>query len=259
MTPLYIIAGRNWNKNSEVRYQILKLLMEYGGDKTLPCTKHGVSSEKAVEITGDLKAIGLLNKYVPIRPVDESADLETRYQPIIDEIKIMLSEKDITDEVIWKKISEIPEIIKIKDERTSNRLFLLTIPSGRLELAKDLAANGADVDEESTLPFYNGNALNGATTTEMADWLLSLGLKVEKNLVREQEKRTTPYHNPAINAAIRNDAEMMRYWLTKEKSCLPKNMIIWKNCLKKLSAWRQKQINLRCWNSLFGMTNCIRI
>jgi ankyrin repeat protein len=217
MTPLYSIAGRNWNKNTESRYQILKLLMEYGGDKTLPCTKHGVSSEKAVEIIGDRKAIALLNQYEPIRLMDENADPETRYLPIIDEIKIMLGEKEITDEEIWKKISETPEIIKISDKRSSNSLFLLTIPSGRLELAKKLAENGADVNEKSTLPFFNGNALNGATTAEMAEWLLSLGLKVEKNLVREQENRTTPYDNPAVNAASRNDADMMRYWLTKEK------------------------------------------
>lgn len=217
MTPLYIISGRNWNKNTEARYQILKLLMEHGGDKTLPCTKHGVSSEEAVEISVDLEAIKLLNQYAPIRPVDEGVDQETRYLPVMDEIKIMLREKDITDEVIWKKISETSEIIKIKDKRSSNSLFLLTIPSGRLKLAKKLADNGADVYEKSTLPFFNGNALNGATTTEMADWLLSLGLKVEKNLVREQDARTTPYYNPAVNAASRYDAVMMRFWLTKEK------------------------------------------
>ncbi|MBO4494458.1 MAG: hypothetical protein J5752_01220 [Clostridiales bacterium] len=217
ITPLYSIAGRNWNINTEARYQILKLLMEHGGDKTLPCTKHGVSSEEVVETLGDLKAITLLNQYAPIRPTVETEDPKMRYLPILDEIKIMLREKEITDEEIWKKISETPEIMKIRDKRSSSFLFLLTIPSGRLKLAKKLADNGADVDEKSTLPFFNGNALNGATTTEMADWLLSLGVKVEKNLVREPEKSTTPYVNPAVNAASRNDAGMMRYWLAKEK------------------------------------------
>ena len=217
MSPLYSIAGRKWNKNTEVRYQILKLLMEHGGDKTLPCTKQGVSAEEVVERTADLKAIAILKQYAPIRSAYEGEDPEMRYQPIIDEIKIMLGEKDITDSEIWKKISETPEIIKIKDKRSFASLFLLTIPSGRLDLAKKLAENGADVHEETTLPFFNGNALNGATTKEMADWLLSLGLKVEKNLVREQEKRTSPYDNPAVNAASRKDTVMMRYWLTKEK------------------------------------------
>ena len=217
ITPLYSIAGRNWNKNTEARYQILKLLMDYGGDKTLTCTKHGLSSEEVVKILADLKAIALLNQYEPIRMLDENADLETRYLPIMDEIKIMLNEKEITDEEIWKKISETPEIIKIRDKRSSNYLFMLTIPYGRIELAKKLAENGADVHEESTLPVYNGNALNGAETTEMAEWLLSLGVKVEKNLVQDPKERTTPYVNPAVNAASRNDAGMMRYWLTKEK------------------------------------------
>lgn len=218
ITPLYSIAGRNWNKNTEARYQILKLLMDYGGDKTLTCTKHGLSSEEVVKILADLKAIALLNQYEPIRMLDENADLETRYLPIMDEIKIMLNEKEITDEEIWKKISETPEIIKIRDKRSSNYLFMLTIPYGRIELAKKLAENGADVHEESTLPFYNGNALNGAETTGMAEWLLSLGVKVEKNLVQDPKERTTPYVNPAVNAASRNDAGMMRYWLTKEKA-----------------------------------------
>ena len=217
MSPLYIIAGSNWNKNTEARYQILKLLMEHGGDKTLPCTKQGVSTEEVVERIGDLKTIAILKQYAPIRSDNDGEDIEMRYLPIMDEIKIMLREKNITDGEIWKKISETPEIIKIKDKRSSTSLFLLTISSGRLELAKKLAENGADLHEETKLPFFNGNALNGATTTEMADWLLSLGLKVEKNLVREQEQRTTPYDNPAVNAANRKDTGMMRYWLTKEK------------------------------------------
>ena len=216
LSPLYEIVSCPNNKYANERYQIIELLLNYGGDKALPC-RNGRTAEEVVEIIGDLKAIALLKKYAPIRTVDEDADPEMRYQTIMDEIKIMLGEKEITDEEIWKKISETPEIIKMRDKRSSGFLFLLTIPHGRLKLAKMLAENGADVHEESTLPFYNGNALNGATTAEMVEWLLSLGLKMEKNLVLEPEERTTPYVNPAVNAAGRNDARMMRFWLTKEK------------------------------------------
>ena len=217
MSPLYSIAGKNRSENKEARYQILKLLMEYGGDKTLPCTKHNVSAEEVVETIGDLKAIVLMRQYAPILLDYEGEDSEMRYLPAMDEIKIMIDEKDITDVEIWKKISETPEIIKIRYKRSSVSLFMLTVPSGRLELAKKLAENGADVKEETRLPFFNGNALNGAATPEMADWLLSLGLKVERNLEWEQDQRTTPYANPAVNAASRKDTVMMRYWLTKEK------------------------------------------
>ena len=161
LSPLYEIVSRPNNKYANERYQIIELLLNYGGDKALPC-RNGRTAEEVVEIIGDLKAIALLKKYAPIRTVDEDADPEMRYQTIMDEIKIMLGEKEITDEEIWKKISETPEIIKMRDKRSSGFLFLLTIPHGRLELAKMLAENGADVHEESTLPFYNGNALNGS-------------------------------------------------------------------------------------------------
>ena len=86
-----------------------------------------------------------------------------------------------------------------------------------MELAKKLAENGADIFYETNMDLVQGNALNGAETPEMAEWLFSLGLKPEKNYVRLQSERTTPYDNPLLKAVDNSKPDMIRYWLVKEK------------------------------------------
>lgn len=80
-----------------------------------------------------------------------------------------------------------------------------------MELAKYLAEQGADIYYESSSDWVQGNALNAAETPEMVEWLLSLGLKIEKNLTLKMPL------NPAVVHALHEQPEMMRYWLTKEK------------------------------------------
>lgn len=51
-----------------------------------------------------------------------------------------------------------------------------------------------------------------AHSPEQADYLLSLGIEIEKNLVLRES-----FVNPAIIAVKHNDKKMMLYWLNKQK------------------------------------------
>lgn len=139
-------------------------------------------------------------------------DLEKEYVKLIFEIRLnMIAVESYTDEEIQKKIAETPVIIKLRDRSSGSNLFVEAVSYGRMELAKYLAEQGADIYYESSSEWVQGNALNAAETPEMVEWLLSLGLKIEKNLTLKMPV------NPAVVHALHEQPEMMRYWLTKEK------------------------------------------
>lgn len=139
-------------------------------------------------------------------------DLEKEYVKLIFEIRLnMIAVESYTDEEIQKKIAETPVIIKLRDRSSGSNLFVEAVSYGRMELAKYLAEQGADIYYESSSEWVQGNALNAAETPKMVEWLLSLGLKIEKNLTLKMPV------NPAVVHALHEQPEMMRYWLTKEK------------------------------------------
>ena len=139
-------------------------------------------------------------------------DLEKEYVKLIFDIRLnMIAVESYTDEEIQKKIAETPVIIKLRDRSSGSNLFVEAVSYGRMELAKYLAEQGADIHYESSSEWVQGNALNAAETPEMVEWLLSLGLKIEKNLTLKMPV------NPAVVHALHEQPEMMRYWLTKEK------------------------------------------
>lgn len=139
-------------------------------------------------------------------------DLEKEYVKLIFDIRLnMIAVESYTDEEIQKKIAETPVIIKLRDRSSGSNLFVEAVSYGRMELAKYLAEQGADIYYESSSEWVQGNALNAAETSEMVEWLLSLGLKIEKNLTLKMPV------NPAVVHALHEQPEMMRYWLTKEK------------------------------------------
>ena len=139
-------------------------------------------------------------------------ELEKEYVKLIFDIRLnMIAVESYSDAEIQKKIAETPVIIKLRDRSSGGNLFIEAVTYSRMELAKYLAEQGADIHFESTSDYVQGNALNCAETPEMVEWLLSLGLKVEKNLTLKKPV------NPAIVHAMHQEPEMMRYWLTKEK------------------------------------------
>ena len=142
---------------------------------------------------------------------------EKYYLQIMDELKKMMRDKEYSDEEIYDKISENSEMIKMIDQRSGCNLFIHSVLCDRMKLAQKLADHGANIHLEVKGSLYSGNALNVAKTPECADWLLSIGIQIEKNLEQNSQERTTPYDNPAIVAAAHNDFMMLRYWLTKER------------------------------------------
>ena len=143
---------------------------------------------------------------------------EKEYARLMRDIRLeFIRDKEKTDEEVWDKICETPEIIKLRDRSCGANLFIAAVCWNRMELAKKLAENGADIFYETNMDLVQGNALNGAETPEMAEWLFSLGLKPEKNYVRLQSERTTPYDNPLLKAVDNSKPDMIRYWLVKEK------------------------------------------
>ena len=62
LSPLCEITSRMNNKYADERYQIIELLLNYGGDKTLPC-RYGRTTEDVANLTGERKIIELLEKY----------------------------------------------------------------------------------------------------------------------------------------------------------------------------------------------------
>ena len=116
----------------------------------------------------------------------------------------------VPDEVILDKVREVPELLQAKLPSSAN-LFLAAVSRGRFQLAKELAAMGADIHWRCEASGIGGNALNAARTPEQAEELLAMGLEIERNL-----SLRLPCQNPAVTSASRNEPEMMRYWLQKQ-------------------------------------------
>lgn len=60
-SPLYELTAMQRNDLAENKYQAMKLLLDYGGDKTLPC-RNGWSAEKVAEEIGDKNTIEILKR-----------------------------------------------------------------------------------------------------------------------------------------------------------------------------------------------------
>ncbi len=145
-------------------------------------------------------------------------ELEKEYSKLIKDIRLnMIADESCSDAEIQKKIAETPIIIKLRDRITRTNLFMQAVFFNRMDLAKYLAEQGADISFETETAGFHGNALNAAKTPEMAEWLLSLGLKIERNLIQNIYDRPVPYDNPAVVSANHSRPQMMRYWLIKEK------------------------------------------
>ncbi|MCR5616443.1 MAG: hypothetical protein K6F45_09805 [Saccharofermentans sp.] len=61
LSPFYEIVSRPNNMYANERYQIIELLLDYGGDKTLTC-RNGRTAEDVAKEIGDRKTIELLEK-----------------------------------------------------------------------------------------------------------------------------------------------------------------------------------------------------
>ncbi len=125
-------------------------------------------------------------------------------------IQSQLAAAAVPDEVILDKVREVPELLQAKLPSSAN-LFLAAVSRGRFQLAKELAAMGADIHWRCEASGIGGNALNAARTPEQAEELLAMGLEIERNL-----SLRLPCQNPAVTSASRNEPEMMRYWLQKQ-------------------------------------------
>lgn len=125
-------------------------------------------------------------------------------------IQSQLADAAVPDEVILDKVREVPELLQAKLPSSAN-LFLAAVSWGRFQLAKELAAMGADIHWRCEASGIGGNALNAARTPEQAEELLAMGLEIERNL-----SLRLPCQNPAVTSASRNEPEMMRYWLQKQ-------------------------------------------
>ena len=122
-----------------------------------------------------------------------------------------LFREEVTDEEIICQIKETPEVIHVKLPATTN-LFIEAVMSNRFEVTKVLVEMGSDIHLKCEPSLICGNALNVASSPEQADYLLGLGIEIEKNLYRRE-----PFVNPAIMAAGHNEKTMLLYWLSKEK------------------------------------------
>ena len=125
-------------------------------------------------------------------------------------IQSQLADAAVPDEVILDKVREVPELLQAKLPSSAN-LFLAAVSRGRFQLAKELAAMGADIHWRCEASGIGGNAINAARTPEQAEELLAMGLEIERNL-----SLRLPCQNPAVTSASRNEPEMMRYWLQKQ-------------------------------------------
>lgn len=116
-----------------------------------------------------------------------------------------------SDDEIIGRIKDTPELINVKLLSGAN-LFLSSVRWNRLQITKALAEMGSDIHWKINAGGISGNALNVAGTPETAEYLLSIGLEIERNLSIKE-----PYWNPAIRAIHLNNREMFLYWLKKEK------------------------------------------
>lgn len=127
-----------------------------------------------------------------------------------NEIKQRMISNEVTEEVI-SEIEKVPELVQVILPSGSN-LFLDAVLFDKLQVVKALVEMGADVHCKNEASAVSGNALNVAGTPKMADYLLEIGVEVEKNL-----QLSMPYWNPVIKAVHRNNEVMFQYWIKKEK------------------------------------------
>ena len=125
-------------------------------------------------------------------------------------IQSQLAGAGVPDEAILGKVQEVPELLQAKHPSGAN-LFLAAVSWNRFQLARAVAAMGADIHWRCEASGIGGNALNAARTPEQAEELLAMGLEIERNL-----SLRLPCQNPAVTSASRNEPEMMRYWLQKQ-------------------------------------------
>lgn len=131
------------------------------------------------------------------------------------ELAAQLGDEAVPDGEIIRQIKEEPELVHAQCLSGAN-LFLEAVVSrrNRFAVAEALHELGADIHWTCRASVFNGNALNVARTPEQADRLLEWGVEIERNLSLRIEK---PFKNPAIMAALHNDAAMLRYWLVKQR------------------------------------------
>lgn len=124
-------------------------------------------------------------------------------------IEALIKDTNTADEAIIEQIKETPEIVNVK-LRTGKNLFVAAIAENKISVAKAVKDMGADIHWECSA--CSGNALNAADSPQIADEVLAMGVKIEKELLLSK-----PYRNPAVTAAERNDKKMLFYWLNKQK------------------------------------------
>lgn len=145
-------------------------------------------------------------------------DLELRQKAA--EIAAQLRDETVSDEEIIRQIEEEPELVHAQCLSGAN-LFLTAVVDNRFPVAQALREMGADIHWTCKASVFNGNALNVARTPQQAEQLLEWGVEIERNLSLLISK---PFKNPAIMAALHNDAAMLLYWLGKQREIFADNL-----------------------------------
>lgn len=122
-----------------------------------------------------------------------------------------IRDPEASEEELICQIKSMPEAIGAV-LRSDSMLFLWAVLWNRFAVAQLLADMGADVHSTFKGSLIAGNALNVAHSPEQAEYLLGLGIEIEKNLDMSKD-----FINPAIAAARHNDKIMVSYWLDKQK------------------------------------------
>ena len=141
---------------------------------------------------------------------DNRIEKEKRDLEVANRIYDMMFKKEMSDEDIISEIIRYPDVRDIE----GFNFVLVSVFNNRFEVTKKLVELGSDINQKTDASLYRGNALNVASSKEQAEWLLEHGAEIEKNLSIHV---SNPYVNPAIMAALHNDANMVLYWLDKEK------------------------------------------
>lgn len=136
---------------------------------------------------------------------------EQESRKLASTISTLFNQKDITDDEIIRQIKEVPEVIHVLLPSTAN-LFMESIFHNRFQVTKVLVEIGSDIHIKCKPSLIKGNALNVARSPEQADYLLGLGIEIERNLSMRE-----PFINPAIAAVQHNDKTMVLYWISKQK------------------------------------------
>ena len=168
-------------------------------------------------------------------------ELQMLRKQIFDKMK----NKEITDKEIIGEIQKgIPDLTDSAYPSASD-LFLWSIFLNRSEVAMALVDMGVDIYYRTETSMFKGNALNVARSPEIAEYLLELGIKIEKNLLLRKD-----YWNPAIVAVWHNDKSMFFYWLKKQKE-------IFREDKEFLYALTQESIRIAIMMNQYGMLSCI--